>query len=160
MKSAQKDDVPITLTYTYNGTYTNNNIKLTVQEPKSFAFVQTTSNAAATSCSSGQSGWRKVMLWQLKDYLRNDMTLALPCWDTVNNNTPNSCSVPAQGEGTAPGFTTGTNGRWNHTYTLSSTACQNGGNCEVTGNQNFTVNGYSLSLPFTMKCNSITVAGQ
>ncbi len=160
-QSGAAGDVPIKLTYTYNGTTVeNNDIKCTVQKPTSFEWYSTTIDKANTGCPSGSAGWDKTMSWQLKDHLGGDIQRAIPCWDTMNNNAPNSCLVPAQGEGTAPGPTTNGNGIWGHRYQICSPACLNGGNCGLTGTQNYTVNGYSINLPYTMACNSITVAGK
>src|SRR2546423_7505018 len=71
----------------------------------------------------------------------------------------NSCSNPAEGEGTAPGTTTGPFGRWGHHYAECSTACENGGQCQVTGTQHYFVNGFPINQSYTMTCTSITADG-
>lgn len=42
---------------------------------------------------------------------------------------------------------------------IGSTACNNGGNCSVTGTQPYFINGFQINLSWTMSCASITVAG-
>ena len=151
-------DVTITVTYTQNGHSTSRQILFTVQKPTFMAYVSTDASGAAT-CDSGQSGKKKDITWQLQDKNHNPITYALPTYDTVTNNTPNSCFNPATGEGTPPGNTTGSGGQWSHHYALCSTACQNAGSCSLTGTQKYFSNGYEIDQSFTMSCSAITVDG-
>ncbi len=161
-QSDAKGDVPIKFTYTYNGTAYpfSSSINCTVQKPTTYAWYATYYDRAFTGCGAGSAGWEKGISWQLTDHLGSPISRAIPCWDTMDNIVPNNCFVPAQGEGTPPGPSTNNNGIWAHNYSICSTACVNGGMCVQTGTQNYTVNGYSIALPFTMSCNSITVAGK
>jgi hypothetical protein len=97
-------------------------------------------------------------VWQVQDQFHSAMIFALSTWDTLTNNTPNTCFIPVQGVGTGPGITTDSSGQWPHIYSLCSTACVSG-NCQVTGNQAYFVNGSQINLPYTMMCTSITVNG-
>ena len=159
-ESATTGDVTINLVYTYDGKATPNvPIPFTVQKP-TFMDPILPGPGTAPSCPSGTSGPRKDILWQVADKNHNPIPFRLPLYDTVTNVTPNSCLNPAAGEGTAPGGGTGPGGRWNHKYRQCSSICNNGGSCSVTGTQTYFINGFEISLGFTMTCTSITVAGQ
>lgn len=159
--STQLDDVLLMLSYKINGEGPTVEIKLTVQKPSTFGFISETELSSAGDCPAGESGKQKSIVWEVRDHLNpsNPMNFALPTFDTVTNNTPNSCFAPAEGEGTEPGGSTGSGGRWNHRYRLCSTACNSGGQCQLQGTRAFFVNGFQINLPFTMTCSSITVAG-
>ncbi len=151
-------DVTITLSYTYNNQTSTKEVPFTVQKPTFMDFISV-DGAGTETCPSGQSGIYKDITWQLADKNHNPIPYALPIYDTINNNTPNSCSAPSQGEGTPPGSTTGSFGRWSHHYALCSNACNTGGSCSLAGTQKYFANGFEIDLSFTMSCASITVAG-
>lgn len=118
-----------------------------------------TGSGTAGNCPSGESGDKKDIVWQVKDKNGNPINFRLPLFDTLTNTTPNSCSLPTQGEGTAPGGGTGTRGRWTQKYRLCSTACNSGETCSVSGTQKYFVQGFEISLGYTMTCTNITVDG-
>jgi hypothetical protein len=158
-ESQNTADVSISLTYTLNGKSVTEQVPFTVQKPTFMDYVST-DNSGAASCPSGQSGPYKDITWQLADKNHNPIKFAIPTYDTLTNNTPNSCGVPAAGGGTPPGSTTGAGGRWGHHYALCSTACQSGGrSCSVTGTQKYFANGFEIDKSYTMSCASITVDG-
>jgi len=153
-------DVTITVTYTQNSHTVSQSVPFTVQKPTSMAYISTDGTGTRTDCASGQTGSYKKITWQLTDKNNNPINYAIPTYDTINNNTPNSCLLPATGEGTAPGISTGGDGKWGpHFYGVCSTACINGGSCSVTGTQKYFANGFEIDLSFSMSCSSVTVAG-
>jgi hypothetical protein len=167
-KSASQNDVIIQLSYKKNGVGPTVSVPITVQQPTFMGFVSSTGTSVPPTCTqtitddccpSGQTGVQKDMVWQVQDQFHSPMSFRLPTYDTLTNNTPNSCSNPAQGEGTAPGFATGSGGQWGHHYGECSTACVNGGQCQVTGTQAYFVNGFQINQPYTRTCTSITVDG-
>jgi hypothetical protein len=160
IESQNTRDVTIMVTYTYNEASASQQVPFTVQKPTSMAYVSTDSSGTRKDCPSGQTGPYKRITWQLRDRNNNPIRYAIPTYDTVTNNTPNSCLLPATGEGTPPGLTTDGDGKWGpHFYGLCSTACINGGSCSATGTQKYFANGYEIDLSFSMSCTSVTVAG-
>jgi len=160
-ESTSQNDVVITLTYTLNGQSATAQVSTTVQKPTFMGFVSLDFDRQITDPRCTNSGWEKGITWQVQDRFHSAMRFPVATWDTVNNNTPNSCFLPAQGEGTRPeaGKATGPTGLWAHRYGLCSSACVSG-NCQATGTQNYTVNGFQIGgLSFTMTCTSITVDG-
>ena len=158
-QSETTGDVTIDLVYTHHGKSTPVvHIPFTVQKPTSMGFVSDGPGTAG-NCPAGQSGKKRDIVWQVKDQLGNPINFRLPLFDTLTNTTPNTCLVPTEGEGTAPGGGTGQGGQWGHKYRLCSTACNNGGSCSVTGTQKYFVQGFEISLDYTMTCTSITVNG-
>jgi len=157
-ESENTGDVSISLTYTLNGNSVTVPVPFTVQKPTFMDYVST-DNSGAESCPAGKSGPYKDITWQLADKNHNPIKFAIPTYDTLTNNTPNSCSVPAAGEGTPPGSSTGAGGRWGHHYSVCSSACNNGGSCSVTGSQKYFANGSEIDQSYTMSCASITVDG-
>jgi hypothetical protein len=152
-------DVTIDVVYTYNGEpMPPKHVPFTVQKPTFMDFVSL-GTGTAPSCPSGESGNRKNITWQVADKNHNPIPYRLPLYDTVTNVTPNSCFNLSAGEGTDPGGGTGTGGRWEHKYRECSTACNNGGSCSVSGTQKYFIQGFEISLGYTMTCTSITVAG-
>jgi hypothetical protein len=152
-------DVTIVLVYTQNNQSTPPvNIPFTVQKPTFMDFVSI-GTGTADPCPATDPGPRKNITWQVADKNHNPISFRLPLSDTLTNVTPNSCSNPAAGEGTAPGRGTGTGGRWEHRYRMCSTACANGGSCSVAGTQKYFIQGFEISLGYTMTCTSISVGG-
>jgi hypothetical protein len=88
----------------------------------------------------------------------------MPISDTINNNLPNSCRAPRRGKGTrlSEGIGSDGNGIWGHHYALFSPSCLRGGNCSLTGFQEYTINGWVLSndrKDFTYTCRGISLEG-
>jgi hypothetical protein len=158
-ESTSQNDVTITVTYTLNGQGTAQQ-SVTVQKPTFMQFDSIDYSRAKSDCPSGNAGWEKRIIWQARDRFHSAMSFAMATWDTLSNNTPNSCSLPSQGIGTTPGqgLATDSSGKWPHKYGLCSSACVSG-NCQVTGTQTYTVNGFPISVAYTMTCTSITVDG-
>jgi hypothetical protein len=152
-------DVTITVTYTQNGKSISSQIPFTVQKPTFMDYVSVDGSGVNTGCPAGRSGIYKDMTWQVADKNHNPINYSLPMYDDFNNNTPNTCGADAVGEGSAPGDTTTGVGREGHHYTVCSSACNNGGNCSVTGTQPYFINGFQINLSWTMSCTTITVAG-
>jgi hypothetical protein len=158
-ESQSTRDVTITVTYTYNGHSVSSQVPFTVQKPTFMAYASTDRSGTETCPPDQGSGIFKNITWQLQDKNHNSIPYALPTFDTLTNNTPNSCFVPTTGEGTAPGISTDSGGKWSHHYALCSNACNNGGNCSVTGTQKYFSNGFEIDQSYTMSCTSITVDG-
>lgn len=158
-ESENTGDVTITVTYTKDGSSVSVDIPFTVQRPSSMAFISSGAGTADDCDAGNGTGSKKDIVWQVRDQRDNPIKFRLPIFDTMTNNTPNTCFLPAQGEGTAPGKGTGNGGQWGHKYRLCSTACNNGGSCTVGGTQKYFVQGYEISLSYTMTCSSITVGG-
>jgi len=157
-ESPNTRDVTITVTYTHNSHSASSPVPLTVQKPTFMDFVSVDGSGTNTSCASGRSGIFKDMTWQLADKNHNAIPFAIPIYDEFTNDTPNSCGAAAVGEGSAPGGATTGAGREGHHYTICSAACNNGGDCSVTGTQPYHANGFDITLSWTMTCSSITVA--
>ena len=161
-ESTTQNSVIITVTYTLNRQQGTAQQSVTVQKPTFMEFDSIDYSRAKSDCLPGNAGWEKRIIWQAKDRFHSAMRFAMATWDTLSNSTPNSCSVPSQGIGTTPeeGLATDSSGKWPHKYGLCSPACVTG-NCQVTGTQTYTVNGFqiSLNLNYTMTCTSITVNG-
>ena len=71
---------------------------------------------------------------------------------------------PKRGKGTrlSEGLSSNDGGIWGHLYALFSPACLRGGNCALSGYQEYTINGWLLSndrKAFTYTCSGISVAG-
>jgi hypothetical protein len=84
---------------------------------------------------------------------------------TVSDSLQASSSQDSCGFGKNP-FRTGTgftnsNGQWEDTYGICSTACARGGSCQTNAAQTWTANGIILTQPAAIvyRCNSITVNG-
>ncbi|HXM46935.1 MAG TPA: DUF4214 domain-containing protein [Pyrinomonadaceae bacterium] len=110
-----------------------------------------------------KAGWEKDIFWQVYDQLGHPLTYRLPISDTINNNA-NNCRAPLQGKGTllTEGKGTDGNGLWKHIYTVFSPSCLRGGNCGISGYQEYTVNGFRLSndrKSFVYSCNGISLSG-
>jgi Domain of unknown function (DUF4214) len=170
-KSDSENDVVIDVTYSVPncGSPRTEHIPMTVQQPKEMRYVRTEYNRrlAPFRGEDGRlvAGWEKRIVWQVYDHLGHPITYRLPVADTVNNDSPNSCRVPKQGEGTLLSVGLGTSGigEWPHRYADFSPACLRGGNCSVTGYQEYTVNGWVLTndrKDFTMTCTGIFLEGE
>lgn len=157
-ESQNTRDITITVTYTDNGQSISSQIPFTVQKPTFMDYVSIDGSGVNAGCPTGRSGIYKDMTWQVADKNHNPINYSLPMYDDFNNNTPNTCGADAVGEGSAPGGTTSGVGREGHHYTVCSTACNNGGNCSVTGTQPYFINGFQINLSWTMSCTTITVA--
>jgi hypothetical protein len=149
----------ITVNYTVGGQSVSQTISVTVQKPSSMGSPDVTYNGICNTCASGTAGWEKDITWTVMDQTGNPIYFALPTYDTLTFQTPNTCFTPTAGIGTKPGKSTNSQGQWPHQYALCSSACLNGGSCTASGTQSYFVNGFQINVPYTMTCKSIKVSG-
>lgn len=167
-KSDHTGDVVIDITYSVpNCGSHSEHPAMTVQQPAEMRYLRTTIDEKLAPFRSGGrlvGGWQKRIEWQVYDHLGQPITYTMPGSDILINKLPNSCGNPRRGKGTdlSEGLSTNGFGIWGHLYALFSTACLRGGNCTLTGYQEYTINGWVLSndrKTYTKTCAGISVAG-
>jgi hypothetical protein len=153
---------------------TSNSVNFFVQVPTSLQMVAGSSNTQqVSSCVytvNGQqyngAGCKRTLKWQVMDQRSPAQAIQfanLSASDSLDNaGGTNTCLFPAHGGTTGTGFTDG-NGQFPDTYTTCSSACLNGGSCQSTELQTWTVGGVVLSgdvKTVVYTCTSITINGQ
>ncbi len=144
---------------------------ITVQVPTSLKYIGTVSQGAITSCTvtiNGNNypgaGWTREITWQVLDQYGQPILYSglQPSDSLANAGGTNTCAFPASGGKTGTG-NTGSNGEFPDTYSICSTACVNGGSCQSTENQSWTVSGTALTSDVkkvVYTCSGITINGQ
>ncbi len=141
-----------------------------VQVPTSLKYINTVSQQPISSCTvtiNGQNypgaGWQREITWQVLDQNGNPILQSglQPSDSLANAGGTNTCAFPATGGKTGTGVTD-SSGEFPDTYSICSTACVNGGNCQSTEDQSWKVSGIPLSGSETVvyECTKITINGQ
>lgn len=153
---------------------TSNSVNFLVQIPTSLQMVPPPVPASpVSSCTftlNGKqvqgAGCQRNVTWQIMDQ-RSPTPSPIQASGLAPSDSPanaggtNTCGFPASGGKTGTG-STNNDGQFPDTYSICSTACLNGGSCQSTELQTWTVNGFVLSsdvktVVFT--CRTITVNG-
>jgi hypothetical protein len=139
-----------------------------VQVPTSLKLVGTMGQGTESTCTYGNSqqgaGYYRRVTWQVLDQNGQPILISsMRVQDSLANaGGTNTCGFPANGGRTGTGYTD-SNGEFPDTYSICSSACLNGGNCQSTENQTWTVAGYVLSSDVkkvVYTCTGITINGQ
>jgi hypothetical protein len=174
--SAKINASTIGLTYTwtqFEGCYSTgislqNSGTANVQVPTSLKLIGTTGQGTESTCTYGNShegaGYYRRVTWQVLDQNGQPILMGnMEAQDSLSNaGGTNTCGFPASGGTTGTGYTN-SNGEFPDTYSICSSACLNGGNCQSTENQTWTVAGYTLSgdvKKVVYTCSGIAINGQ